>query len=158
MRGPVIALALLGSLPATAEPLGGQARALDGSTLALGDATVRLWGIDVPDPEQTCHHPDGAAWPCGKLAQLALRVLTKDQPVTCASKGADREGRQTATCALDGGSDLGSMLVSLGYAIDWPGTSGGFYQHEQSLAREARRGLWSGTFDLPWDWRRLHSR
>ena len=83
---------------------------------------------------------------------MAMQALTTGQAVTCADKGRDRYGRTVATCAVDG-SDLGSMMVNLGYALDWPKYSHGAYGHEQGLAQAAGRGAWSGSFDQPWDWR-----
>ena len=156
----VVAHALLiglATFPASALTLTGPAHVIDGATISIGDATIRLRGIDSFDADQTCRKPDEAHWPCGKLARMALTVLTKDQTLNCTDKGQDSVGRAVATCALAGGSDLGSMMVNLGYAIDWP-ESGGFYQYEQEIARTARRGVWAGTFDLPWDWRRQHGR
>ena len=145
------------AISGNAQTLIGTAQAIDGATVAINDTTIRLWGVDSPDIDQTCRKPNEPPWPCGKVARTALAVLTKDQTLNCTDKGQDSVGRAVATCALAGGSDLGSMMVNLGYAIDWP-ESGGFYQYEQELARTSRRGVWAGTFDLPWDWRRQHGR
>lgn len=27
------------------------------------------------------------------------------------------------------------------------------YVQDEDLARRARRGIWEGNFDMPWDWR-----
>jgi endonuclease YncB( thermonuclease family) len=40
----------------------------------------------------------------------------------------------------------GLALASRGYSLD--------YVAAEDKAREARRGMWAGTFEPPWEWRR----
>ena len=44
--------------------LEGEARAIDGDTLQLGDMRLRLHGIDAPELRQTCENAAGAIWSC----------------------------------------------------------------------------------------------
>ncbi|MFN7308848.1 MAG: thermonuclease family protein, partial [Acetobacteraceae bacterium] len=42
--------------------LQGEARAIDGDTLQVGDTRLRLHGIDAPELRQTCEDSAGVAW------------------------------------------------------------------------------------------------
>ncbi len=44
-------------------------------------------------------------------------------------------------------------MVREGWALDYGRYSKGRYAGEQESARSARRGLWSGEFTLPWEYR-----
>ena len=55
----------------------GLARVVDGDTIWIGEAKIRLWGIDAPESGQTCHR-DGQPWRCGEAATEALRRLIGD--------------------------------------------------------------------------------
>jgi endonuclease YncB( thermonuclease family) len=54
--------------------------------------------------------------------------------------------------------DLGGWMVRQGYAIRYTAYAGNAYLPEEAAARWARRGLWAGRFDRPWDWRRGQGR
>jgi endonuclease YncB( thermonuclease family) len=45
-------------------------------------------------------------------------------------------------------------MVWYGWALDYDRYSHGAYADEQLEAEQAQRGLWSGSFVPPWDWRR----
>ena len=68
----------------------------------------------------------------------------------------DRYGRTVARCSVDG-RDLGAEMVRLGWAVDFPRYSKGFYREQERDARNARRGVWAdGEFLPPGTWRRQH--
>lgn len=140
------------SAPTFAEEIIGPARIIDGDTLVIGGTHIRIWGIDAFEARQQCHRPDGD-WPCGAMATILLQMFTEHYPVICTDKGRDRYNRTVATCTANG-IDLGSTMVSIGYALDWPKYSHGYYAYEQELAAKTKTGGWSGTFTIPWDWRR----
>lgn len=52
--------------------LQGEARAIDGDTLQVGDTRLRLHGIDAPELRQTCEDSAGEAWACGRRAASEL--------------------------------------------------------------------------------------
>ena len=85
----------------------------DGDTLRLGDARVRLFGIDAPESKQTCKR-DGVDWLCGQEAAKALRDKIGSETVTCVQKDIDRYKRIVAVCSLDDGTDLNGCLVLQG--------------------------------------------
>jgi endonuclease YncB( thermonuclease family) len=54
--------------------------------------------------------------------------------------------------------DLGETLVRDGYAIDLGGAAGNHYREAEAEAREAKRGIWRGTFEPPSDWHEANPR
>lgn len=132
-----------------AERLFGNAAVSDGDSLRLAGNRVRLEGIDAPELGQSCAGPDGA-YPCGRQARDVLVRLIGNGPVTCESRRRDRYERLLARCVA-GEQDLNRSMVELGWALAY-----GDYEDAEARARAAKRGLWSGTFDDPRAWRRLH--
>lgn len=129
--------------------LSGIARVLDGDTIEIGSARVRLWGVDAPEGRQTCL--DGSRrWPCGRRAAQALAGRIDGRSVTCEER--DRDGRIIAVCR-HGGRDVNAWLVREGWALAYRRYTRA-YVAEESGARAAKRGLWRGEFIPPWDWRR----
>ncbi len=141
----------------------GVGRVVDGDTLRLEGRTYRLWGIDAPELIQVCQR-DGQAYACGREAAAYLRSLLVPEPVlgenvtpgappqlVCTPRTSDQYGRTAALCRL-GDKDLGAEMVRAGWALVFTRHSSD-YAPEEDDARETRRGLWAGTFDMPWDWR-----
>lgn len=147
-----VALAAAAALPASATEIQGVASVLDGDTIEIHGTRIRLEGIDAPESDQPCTRPDGSRWRCGQLAALALADRIGRRPLRCHSSGEDQYGRKLATC-LQGGVDLNGWLVSNGWALAYRRYSQAYVPEERS-ARKAGRGVWSGSFDMPWDWRR----
>ena len=58
-----------------------------------------------------------------------------------------------ARCKVDG-MDIGSLMVSLGWAVDYERYSKGHYQVEQFQAQKQGLGLWSGEFIVPSEYRK----
>ena len=130
----------------------------DGDTLRIGDADVRLDGIDAPEYVQICKDGSDKDWPCGKAARTALANLVADRTITCEARARDEYGRSVAICRDERGTDLSAGMATQGLAIS-PGWFGdGPYSGEVNAAKEAKRGIWAGQFDLPVDWRAKHPR
>jgi len=135
-------------------PLGGaQVTVVDGDSLRADGKNIRLIGIDAPELRQTCRDARGRDWACGRAAKARLVALVSSGDVACTARGRDRYGRTLAVCSGRGFADLGDTLVREGHAVDF----GGYFSAEQE-ARQARRGLWDGSFERPQDWRRSHPR
>jgi endonuclease YncB( thermonuclease family) len=49
-------------------------------------------------------------------------------------------------------------MVRDGYAIDLGGAAGNPYADAEAEARDAKRGIWRGTFERPSDWRQANPR
>jgi len=132
----------------------GRAHVVDGDTINISGVLIRLEGIDAPETNQTCSGANGNQWQCGKSATQHLAVLVKGQTVSCEKTGDDAYGRTLAVCRLPDGSDLNARLVRDGFALAFVRYSSRYIKEEQE-AKSAKRGLWVGSFQPPWDWRAI---
>jgi endonuclease YncB( thermonuclease family) len=136
---------------ASARPIDGIPRVVDGDTIALGDTRIRLLGIDAPETDQVCLDRDGARYPCGLRARDALAVIIGNRSVTCAGGETDQYGRRLMTCSV-AGDDINAQMVASGWALAYVRYSKSYVGEEQG-AKEHSEGLWAGAFIAPWDWR-----
>ena len=133
-------------------PIVGSAWVVDGDSIRIGSISIRLEGIDAPEWDQTCTDPGGRTWACGRSASRQLKERAAGRTLRCQPKAIDRYGRTIATCLLPDGSDLNAWLVREGWAVAY-----GFsriYVAEEAEAKAAKRGIWSGSFVYPSEWRR----
>lgn len=130
--------------------LAGTATVIDGDTLEVRGQRIRLHAVDAPESRQTCRR-GAEVWRCGQAAALALSDRIGRRPVRCEQTDIDRYRRIVARCSV-GGEDLGAWLVGQGLAIAYR-RYGRDYVEAETDAREARRGMWAGDFEMPWDWR-----
>jgi endonuclease YncB( thermonuclease family) len=137
---------------AHADRLTGVASVIDGDTLEIRGQRIRLHGIDAPESRQLCATPEGQRWRCGQQAALSLANRIGRQQLSCTVRDIDRYGRFIAVCHQDG-TDLNAWLVREGWAVAYRRYSRD-YIRDETEARSARRNIWSGRFDMPWDWRR----
>ncbi len=135
-----------------AEELIGRATVVDGDTLDIRDKKIRLHGIDAPESSQRCTRPSGEEWRCGQKAALALSEKIGHRNVRCEGNKHNRWGRLIAVCYL-GNQDLNAWLVRRGFAVAYRRYSKDYVGQEER-ARKAKAGVWSGTFEMPWDWRK----
>ncbi|WP_347335961.1 thermonuclease family protein [Bradyrhizobium murdochi] len=145
-------LFLLFSGEALSDDLVGQATVVDGDTLQIHGARIRLWGIDAPESSQLCRGEDSSQYRCGGKAATELDAFIARRPVNCSPVSFDPYGRTVATCSV-GGNDLGEWLVRKGLALDWPQYSKGRYGGAQREAEHAGRGIWKGSYVEPWLYR-----
>ncbi|MEM0900775.1 MAG: thermonuclease family protein [Pseudomonadota bacterium] len=120
--------------------------AVDGDSLQRAGQRFRLFGIDAPELRQTCRR-DGTKWRCGVAARDALRKAMGEEGAVCRGSQADRFGRLLVRCESGYGS-INARMVANGMAVSF-----GAYEREESLARDARRGIWATDFSRPRDWR-----
>ena len=140
------------SLPAlAAEPLVGTASVIDGDTIEIHGQRIRLHGIDAPESRQECTRLDGTTWRCGQQAALTLSDRIGRSIVRCDPRDRDRYGRIIAIC-FKGTEDLNRWMVASGWAVAYRKYSLD-YVADEDRAHLAKVGIWSGTFDMPWDWR-----
>ena len=126
---------------------------IDGDTIRHGERVIRFWGIDAPEINQRCLKDDGSEYKCGSDAKTALEVLIKDKPLICEYFNKDRYKRDIARCSVNG-IDIGGLMISLGWAVDYERYSKGHYKIEQFQAQKKRLGIWEGEFELPREYRR----
>jgi endonuclease YncB( thermonuclease family) len=154
MKHAIVSAALLFAAVAAAyagETISGVARIVDGDTLAIGETKIRLEGIDAPETDQFCLDRNAAKWTCGVAARDHLIEHVGGRPLDCKPSGTDRYGRTLAVCSL-AGEDLNGWMVREGFALAFVHYSTA-YVTDEDRARNAQRGLWSGSFIAPWDWR-----
>ena len=128
-------------------PIYGIAVAGDGDSLAIGETSIRLFGIDAPEFDQQCTR-SGTSWQCGKAAAEQLAKLVTGREIRCTPTGTDTFGRTLARCSTVLGTDVNRTMVASGYAVAFRKYSTD-YTSAEDAARSAKRGLWSGTFDMP---------
>ncbi|RWP69257.1 MAG: DUF4236 domain-containing protein [Mesorhizobium sp.] len=134
--------------------ISGRAIIIDGDTIDISGTRVRFNGIDAPESVQLCQNAKGKKYRCGQSAARALDAwLAKSRPVTCTFVEWDRYGRFVGDCYRSDGAAVAAWLVRAGHAMDWPQHSGGTYASYQDEARPAKRGIWQGEFQPPWEWR-----
>jgi endonuclease YncB( thermonuclease family) len=133
------------------EPLAGRASVSDGDTLRLGEARLRIHGIDAPESDQRCTSASGAEWACGAWSTSVLRGLVAGRELSCAAIERDRYGRWVARCNA-GGTDIGAAMVATGAALAYRRYAPDYVAIE-AVARSERRGIWAGAFVAPEDHR-----
>ncbi len=134
-----------------APTLSGGARVIDGDTLEVGGAKVRLYGIDAPESAQRCRS-GGRTWSCGREAARALARRIGSRRVACKERDRDRYGRMVAVCWVEG-EDVNAWMAARGWAFAYRRYSMS-YVVEEAAAKRAKRGIWQGDVVAPWEWRR----
>ncbi len=135
------------------EPIRGLAIAGDGDSLRIGEVRIRLHGIDAPELDQTCTRA-GASWPCGSEAAAQLSKLVTGRELLCFGQDKDQHGRVLARCKVMG-RDINQAMVESGYALAFR-RYGTDYVAAEERAKAAKRGLWSGSFQPPGEYRSAH--
>jgi endonuclease YncB( thermonuclease family) len=154
MRIALLTLALILATPAaSAETIAGRTSVIDGDTIEIHGERIRILEIDAPESRQTCITAEQHEWRCGKEAAFALQALLGQKTVTCETERKDRYGRWLARCRV---SDMGvaEWMAGRGWAVPYRDCKCDSIRHVSSFARGQRVGIWSGTFMMPWDWRK----
>ena len=133
------------------EQIVGQASVIDGDTIEIHGAQVRLHGIDAPESGQICTGYRKRIH-CGKLARQALAEKIGSEAVTCIPTAQDRYGRVVAICSV-AGEDLNAWMVREGWALAYRHYSLDYTKEENSASTLGRR-RWNTEFVPPWEWRR----
>ncbi len=127
-------------------------RVIDGDTVVFNGVKLRLAGIDAPEKKQVCTGIDKKFYNCGKESKRCLEDAMSGNNVYCTVNGKDRWNRIISTCYNDG-VDINGMLVLLGHAVAYTKYSDK-YINEELEAKEKKRGVWQGIFEMPWDYRK----
>jgi len=129
----------------------GVASVIDGDTIEIHGQRIRLFGIDAPEGGQLCVRPNGERWRCGQQASFALANRIGRATVRCEARDIDRYRRVVAVC-FKGSEDLDRWMVANGWAVAFRRYSLDYVADEEA-ARLKRINIWSGEFEMPWDWR-----
>ena len=107
----------------------GQPTVIDGDTLRFGRETVRIFGIDAEERNETN----------GPRAKEALqRLVTESGYVRCQPTGDTTHGRSVARCYVSIGHDVAAILVSWGVVLDCARYSGGVYRRFEPAGVRSR--------------------
>jgi endonuclease YncB( thermonuclease family) len=140
------------SVQAQAAQITGRAKAIDSTTIQIGDKRVMLFGIDSVMRKQLCVL-DGKPWQCWAVVVKGLQGLLDQGPLTCDVVGEpDVFGRLLARCSVND-QNVNEELVSQGFAIARTNESTDYVAAE-AAAKEKKLGLWQGQFVRPTDFRR----
>jgi endonuclease YncB( thermonuclease family) len=153
LAGLAIAGALIPSSPA--KLISGQAIIIDGDTIQIHGERLRILDIDAPERDQPCTRSDGSIWQCGQRASVALADRVGGQTVTCEAMERDRYGRWLAHCAA-GGEDVARWLAGNGWAVPYRDCFCIVVRAVSAYAWVRNIGIWSGSFQMPWEWRRAN--
>lgn len=147
-----LALSPISISAAFAGQIAGKASVVDGDTIDVAGTRIRLFGIDAPEADQTCHDDDGKIYRCGQVATTALSDFLAQKVVTCDPLNLDSKGDTVATCMVDD-TDIGDWVVRKGLGLDWPAYSKDRYAEAQKAAERSGDGLWGGQWVTPWQYR-----
>ena len=129
----------------------GSLKIIDGDTIILNGEKIRFSGIDTPELKQTCKQGDLEV-SCGMSAKMLLTEKIGNAVPKCISEAKDAYKRTLAECFVNGES-LSKFLVRSGYAFAYRKYSTKFIKDEK-FAKANKLGMWSMTFQYPWDFRK----
>ena len=119
-----------------------------GYLFRIGQHFVKLYGIDAPDPRQTCLDKRGATYNCGHKSKVMLERLILGKNLACQVAGGDYRKNYVATCKIYK-TDVGVSMLTAGWAVaDRTATS--VYIPYEEQAHKKKVGLWAGKFVAPW--------
>ena len=140
--------------------ISGIAKVTDGDTIKIDQKKIRFFGIDAPEKKQQCKKPwltisfisFSKDYPCGKISTDRLKKKINNKLLICKWINKDRYKRYIAECFKDK-TNINAWMVRNGYAVAYTKYSKKFMSQE-IFAKKEKLGLWSGTFEMPWDYRR----
>ena len=138
----------------------GHAKVTDGDTIKINTFKIRLNGIDAPEKKQKCKRPYLEIfififyedYSCGQKSTEALIKKINNQKITCKISNVDYFKRLIGEC-YKGKINLNAWLVSNGHAVAFRKYSKKYVSHE-TLAKQEKKGMWQGKFEMPWDYRK----
>ena len=138
----------------------GHAKVTDGDTIKINTFKIRLDGIDAPEKKQKCKRPYLEIfmftfyedYSCGQKSTEALIKKINNQKFTCKISNVDYFKRLIGEC-YKRKINLNAWLVSNGHAVAFRKYSKK-YVPDEILAKQEKKGIWQGKFEMPWDYRK----
>jgi endonuclease YncB( thermonuclease family) len=94
-----------------------EVRVVDGDTFRLGQERIRILGIDTPETENRARC--NAERRLAALATMTLKELIEGKHLSIQRNGKDRFGRTLAYVRIQGGADVGELLIRARVAVRW---------------------------------------
>ena len=140
--------------------ISGIAKVTDGDTIRIKGKKIRFFGIDAPEKKQQCKKPwltisfisFSKDYPCGQISTDKLKKKINNKLLICKWSNKDRFKRYIAECFKDK-TNINAWMVRNGHAVAYRKYSKKFVSQE-IFAKKEKLGLWSGTFMMPWDYRK----
>ena len=140
--------------------ISGIAKVSDGDTIRIDEKKIRLFGIDAPELNQKCQKPwlvisflnFNKQYPCGQISTKKIKNKIDNKMIICKWKDKDKYKRFIAEC-FKGKTNINAWMVRNGYAVAYKKYSKKFVSLE-NIAKKEKLGIWKGTFEMPWDYRR----
>ena len=140
--------------------ISGIAKVTDGDTIRIEGKKIRFYGIDAPEKKQQCKKPwltisfisFSKDYPCGQISTDKLKKKINNKSLICKWTNKDRYKRYIAECFKDK-TNINAWMVRNGYAVAYRKYSRKFVSQE-IFAKKEKLCLWSGTFMMPWDYRK----
>ena len=140
--------------------ISGIAKVTDGDTILIEGKKIRFFGIDAPEKKQQCKKPlltisfisFSKDYPCGQISTDKLKKKINNKLLICKQTNKDKYKRYIAECFKDK-TNVNAWMVKNGYAVAYRKYSRKFVSQE-IFAKKEKLGLWSGTFMMPWDYRK----
>ncbi len=148
-----LAILIMAERAAMADIISGAAWVIDGDTIDIGGARIRIMSIDALELDQKCaERHEEKAWYCGQEAARALWDLVGRYPVTCEIMGANYAGRWFGECTVPGIS-IANWMAARGWAVPSQDCRCETVREWAAFARNNNAGIWSSEFEMPWEWR-----
>ena len=140
--------------------ISGIAKVTDGDTIRIDKKKIRLLGIDAPEKKQQCSKTwltisfisFNKDYPCGQISTDKLKKKINNKMLICKWTDKDRYKRFIAECFKDK-TNINAWMVRNGYAVAYIKYSKK-YVAQENIAKKEKLGLWAGTFEMPWDFRK----
>ena len=140
--------------------ISGIAKVTDGDTIIIDKKKIRLLGIDAPEKKQKCSKTwltisfisFSKDYSCGQISSDKLKKRINNKVLICKWSNKDRYKRFIAEC-FENKTNINAWMVRNGYAVAYTKYSKK-YVAQENIAIKDKLGLWSGTFEMPWDWRK----
>ena len=142
--------------------ISGTAKVIDGDSIKIRNHRIRLLGIDAPELKQLCKDQNNELYACGKTSKFFLISFINDtkklrnlSEVFCYYSELDKYKRVLGECFVGSKRkySLNQAMVMSGNAIAYLRYSDK-YLKDQEAAMLNKKGIWSGKFIYPEEWRK----
>lgn len=125
---------------------------VDGDSLEMDGARIRLEGIDAPEYYQDCYQANRKKYACGIEARQYLQKLVDGGKVRCVEHDLDRYKRSLCSCEvinkIGEKKNINEEMVRAGWAVVYKSKYSDYTAAEQN-AEKNKLGIWQGKFMKP---------